>query len=245
MMKNIKMIFGLLISAISLNTYAFMSDEYHEGASRPIDYDTYIGGSYKQNWVKTKGEWQKLFPSQQTAFDVYFGWRFVPLLGIELGYEWTTRKPKSIIVSKNGVFMGVPNNTGNDILMTGRLRFKTAHADLNAFIPLRFDEIVPEGIVSIGVAGMKPCVNVLTTSNAKVDTFSPKFTFIEGRSKTVLRVGLGVQAMVLENVGVRALWRFENTSVLRLRNSTLVYAPKTRDTFHNSQSLSLGLIIKF
>ena len=222
-----------------------MDDDYHEGASRPIDYDTYIGGSYKQNWVKPKGEWKQIFPSEQTAFDVYFGWRFVPYFGAELGYEWTARKPKSIAVPMNGTFMGITNNTRSNVLMTGRLRFKTGHADLNAFIPFRFDEITPEGIVSVGVASMKPCAKIIANSNAASDEFSPQFTAIEGRSKAVLRVGLGLQTLVLEKVGIRALWRFENTSVLRFRNGVLVNSPGTRDIFHNSQSLSLGLFIKF
>jgi len=246
-MKPVKMIFGIVLSAISLNIHAFMDDNSHEGASRPIDYDTYIGGSYKQNWIKPKGEWKQLIPTAQSAFDVYLGWRFAPLLGIELGYEWTMRKPKSIVVPIGGIFMGVPNMTGQNILMTGRIRFKTAHADLNAFIPFRFDEITPEGIVSIGVAGMNPCMQITTEKSAiqARDEFSPQFTPINGRSKAVLRVGLGLQTMVLESVGIRALWRFENTSVLRFRNSVLVSSPGNRDIFHNSQSLSLGLFIKF
>lgn len=251
-MKWIKIVFLLIFSVVSLNIYAADDDDYHEGASRPIDYDTYGGFNYKQNWIKPKGDWKQLFVGAPPGFDVYLGWRFVPYFGVELGYEWTTNKPKTIIIPNNGSFFGVVNNTGQDLSLTGRLRFKTGHVDLNAFIPFRFDEITPEGIVSLGVAGMKSGIRITTangTDNSVVgtatDTFTPSFTTIEGRSHAVFRVGLGLQTLVFEKVGVRILWRFENTSVLRARNSTITYSPATRDMFHNSQSLALGLFLKF
>jgi hypothetical protein len=243
-MRWIKSIFWLVLVA-SFNSAVAIGDDYLEGSLRPIDYDTYIGIGYKQNWIKPKGEWKQLLRNEQGGFDVYLGWKFVPYFGVELGYEWTIRQPKSIVVPNNTVFMGVRNNTGTFTSMTGRFRFRTGHIDLNAFIPFKLGSITSEGIASIGIASIKPCLFIQTENPTATYNFSSQFTSIEGRSKAVFRVGLGIQTWLLENVGVRALWRFENTSVLRFRNSIVAYALTTRDVFHNGQSLFLGLLVKF
>ncbi|HEV2524090.1 MAG TPA: hypothetical protein VGU44_03045, partial [Gammaproteobacteria bacterium] len=136
------------------------------------------------------------------------------------------------------------------VTLTGKVRFKTGAADLNAFIPLcavpLWEDVIPEGIISLGVAGMKASMKIFSTASTPATTaFSNQFTVIQGRSKAVYRAGLGVQALVIENFGIRVLWRVESTSFLRGRNSEVTTNSGTRVIFKDANTLAAGLFFKF
>ncbi len=239
-MKQFQFIFLLITSLFSALCYADANN-----------YDTYMGVNFKQNWIKPRSNgWQNLFVKEEPGFNVYFGWRFHPNFGAELGYEWTDDKPKNFLLQNGNSLLGILNNSGAPVTFTSKVRFKTGALDLNAFIPLCAlplgEDVIPEGIVSLGVAGMKPSIKIFTDASTPATTaFSNQFTGIDGRSKAVFRVGLGVQALVIESFGVRVLWRYESTSVLRARNSVVTTNPATRAIFKDASTLALGLFFKF
>lgn len=243
-----KRILFLLISLLFSNVSfaASCAADCITGARGSNDYDTYMGVNFKQHWIAPRSGWDKLFVKAQPGFNVYVGWRFHPNFGAEFGYEWTDNKPKSFAVQNNSTFLGVTNASGSPVTLTGKVRFKSGALDLNAFIPLMAaplcEDIIPEGIISMGVAGMKASMKI---SSDLTSSFSNQFTNIEGRSKAVYRAGLGVQAIVIESFGVRALWRFESTSILRGRNSAVTNTSGTRAIFKNANTLAVGLFFKF
>lgn len=208
-----------------------------------------MGVNFKENWIKPRDEWQRLFVKSSPGFNVYLGWRFHPYFGAEFGYEWTADKPLSTRVPNGASLLGVLNNTGATSILSSKIRFKSGAADLNIFIPLidlsPCKDLMPEAILSLGVAGMKPSLRIRSADIAPATTFSSQFTGIQGRSKAVFRLGLGLQSLVIEQVGVRALWRWENTSVLRTRNSLIAHNAATRKIFKDGQSLALGVFFKF
>ncbi len=213
-------------------------------------YDTYMGVNFKQNWITPRGDWNKLFVKEEPGFNVYAGWRFHPNFGVEFGYEWTDNKPKVFVVQPGTTLLGVANTTGSPVTLTGKVRFKAGALDLNAFIPLcstpLWEEVIPEGIISLGVAATKASMKISSNgSTAPATTFSNQFTQIQGRTKAVYRAGFGIQALVIENFGIRALWRYENTSVLRGRNSAITSNANTRTIFKNGNSMAVGLFFKF
>jgi hypothetical protein len=214
------------------------------------NYDTYMGVNFKQNWIKPLNDWNNLFMKAEPGFNAYFGWRFHPNFGAEFGYEWTNDKPKFFVVQNGNSLLGVLNSSGAPVTLTSKVRFKTGAADLNAFIPLPtlqlWDEIIPEGIISLGVAGMKASMKIFSNaSTPAAATFNNQFTPIQGRSKAIYRAGLGVQALVIESFGIRALWRVESTSVLRGRNSAITSNGGTRKMFKDASTLAVGLFFKF
>lgn len=209
-----------------------------------------MGVNFKQNWIKPHSGWNSLFVKEQPGFNVYFGWRFHPNFGAELGYEWTADKPKAFIVQPGSTLLSATNASGSPIRLTSKVRFKTGAIDFNAFIPLcavpLWEEVIPEGIISLGVSGMKPSIKIFSDASTPATTaFSNQFTTIKGRSKAIYRAGFGVQALVIENFGLRALWRIESTSFLRARNSLITTNSSTRVIFKNASSVAVGLFFKF
>jgi hypothetical protein len=234
---------SLLYSGISYSTCSPVEIEDRNSNN----YDTYMGVNFKQNWIKPRSGWNNLFVKEQPGFNVYFGWRFHPNFGAELGYEWTDNKPKAFTVQNGSTLLGISNNSGVPVTLTSKVRFKTGAADLNAFIPLcatpLWEDVIPEGIISLGVAGMKANMKIFSTTPATA--FSNQFTPIQGRSKAVYRAGLGFQTVVIESFGIRVLWRVESTSLLRGRNSVVTSNSATRAIFKNTSTLAAGLFFKF
>jgi hypothetical protein len=184
---------------------------------------------------------------EQPGFDVYFGWRFFPFFGIDLGYEWTANKPLSFVIPQGGSMLGLVNNTPKPITVTSKVRYKTGHADLNAFIPIPIDcDFFPEGIISLGVGAMKPHMRIAMSPNNNVTyPYILQYIPMEGRSRAIFRGGLGIQTMLIEDFGFRFMWRYETTSWLRARNSVITVAPATREIFFNTHSLAAGLFVRF
>jgi hypothetical protein len=239
------LLFSLLFSSLA---YAEAPFEDMETANK--QYDTYMGVNFKESWITPRNGWRNLFQNAEPGFNVYFGWRFHPNFGAELGYEWTNNKPKAFTVQNGNTLLRTLNNSGGPITLTSKVRFKTGALDLNAFIPLYAlpfgEDIIPEGILSLGVAGAKPSVKIsavpLTPATA---AFTNQFTQIEGRSKAIFRAGLGLQSMVIENFGARILWRLETTSLLRVRNGVIANNAGTRAIFKDAGTLAIGLFFKF
>ncbi len=213
-------------------------------------YDVYTGVSYKQNWIPAKPQWDQLLVNTQPGFDVYFGWRFHSHFAGEFGYEWTANKPLSTVVNPNGSLLGATNNSNSAVTLTGKVRFKTGHADLNAFVPFSVAslgwEIAPEWILSVGIGGTKPSIKINGGPlNDTTEPYISQFSSIQGRSKAMLRAGLGVQSIIIEDVGLRAIWRYENASVLRARGTEFSQNTATEQMFRNGQSITIGLFVKF
>lgn len=212
-------------------------------------YDTFGGINYKQSVIRPESGWDQLFVKTQPGFDVYLGWRFHPRFSGELGYEWSANKPVSTDIPAGQSLLGVTNTSGFADRLTGKVRFKTGHFDLNYFIPWTLKNWMPEWIVSLGVGAMKPKLKISAASEPALVTvsnpFTSQFTNIEGRSRAIFRGGVGIQTTLVEDLGMRALLRYEHTSVLRARGTQPVQAKATEQIFGNGLSLAVGLYLKF
>jgi len=221
-------------------------------------YDTFGGINYRQSVTRPVNEWNQLFVKTQPGLGAYLGWRFHPRFSAECGYEWSQNKPLGTGIGSGSSLLGVTNGSALPVELTGTVRFKTGHFDLNTFFPFTFQNWLPEWIVSLGVGATKPNMKIngtainntgsripLEAADAGAQNFASQFSQIEGKSMAVFRGGFGLQTSVLENVGVRALVRYERTSVLRGRGISATENPATAKIFQNGFSLSLGLYLKF
>ncbi len=246
-MKRTHAITMLALSLLSVPAYAKLAknDEILEIAH--YEYDTYMGVNYKYNLYEPRGDWQRLIAKTHPGFDVYFGWRFHPNFGLELGYDWTANKPVSTAVANNTSLLGIRNTAGESITVTQKIRFKTGHADLNAFIPVPIqDGIKPEIILSVGASSIKPSMRVAFNETPNnISNYTNQFKNTSGKSKTVFRAGIGVQSLMIEDVGIRVLWRYENIAKVRFRNSDIARNPNTQKILFDGHSLSAGLFMKF
>lgn len=247
---------GLILCVTALNASATYTCDPALSLTLEEEKPFSFGFNYKQNWIPPQGEWKRILVRTQPGFDVYFGWRFHPFFGVDAGYEWTADKPLTIAINPRESLLGAVNNTNQIMTLTGKVRYKTIRSDLNAFIPLNipfycnyFPEL-PEGIITVGVAGTRPGVKIHTMPvngpvTRAVQLYQGTFNQINGRSFAVFRFGLGFQTILIENVGIRFIWRYETTGVLRVRDSFIAKAPATRKVFGNCYSLALGFYIRF
>jgi len=259
-MRSRRLIQGLVLFSVFAATAEGM-----EGI-RESSYNTFGGINYKQSLIRPTDQWDQLFVKTQPGFDVYLGWRFHPNFSAELGYEWSADKSLTTVVNERvglanpgGSLLGVTNNSIFPIALSGKVRFKTSHVDLNTFIPFVFQDWAPEWIVSLGVGLTKPNMKItgipigfngfnghgLGGSDPAAAAFIEEFAGVVGKSKTVFRGGFGLQASLIEDVGIRALVRYERTSVLRGAGDIVTRNPTIAKIFQNGFSLSLGLYFKF
>lgn len=203
------------------------------------EWDTFGGFDFKQHWIPSKTLWKPLVTATAPGIGFYAGQRVHPYVAWELGYGWSLDKSKSMCVPGSTAFAGV-QNTGTDASLKGRLHLKTAYADLNILLPLnRAMDQSPEWVLSFGVAMIKPALNisVVNSSDASLEPLST----LKGSTHASARLGFGIQSFLVGDVGMRLMWRFENTSVLRIGN---VVDPRFASLLRNGQSVSLGLFMR-
>lgn len=213
-------------------------------------YDTFVGMGYKQYWVTPQGEWKRVLNGNTGGFALLAGQRIHPYFAIELGYEWSNGAPKIVSVPDGGAFLGSGNASGGPINLQGKVRFKTGYADLQILMPFKVTETcTPELIFALGVGIMKPSIKLASTAadpatQAAQAAFMAPFSTFKGKDKAVARVGLGMQTFLTESIGIRALWRFENTANLRGTNSAIAQDLNRRTLFKNGQSVFVGLVMR-
>lgn len=238
----------LLSSFLSINNiYA-----YDEGSVDPY----YIGLEVRKSQVQGRGDWDRIFNKTYLGPGFFFGGRFCGLFhlnySLEIGYNWTVTVPKRTLIAPGEVFLGVPNPSGTTIRATGKLRLKTGYLDLNAYIPLFFPHpfncYYPEIILSVGAASSRGMIEVIPFRLGPVtgpDTLSSDLLYIQGRSKTTLRGGIGFQFQVGYYVGLRAMYRYESLSWLRPRPGANMNLYHRTNLLNDSHSISLGIYYTF
>ncbi len=183
--------------------------------------------------------WKSLVQATGPALGFYAGQRIHPYIAYELGYGWSIDKIRQSSVPNGSSLLGVSNTDLSGTPLKGRFHLKTAYLDLNLLLPLekRMDHS-PELVFSFGVAMMKPVLNITTNDPTSDLAFVNN---LKGSAKAAARVGLGIQSFLIGNVGMRLMWRFENTGVLRMSNGV---DPSFASFLGNGQSVSLGLFMR-
>jgi len=201
-------------------------------------WDTFGGFDFKQSWIPSKTLWKPLITASAPGFGFYAGQRVHPYIAWELGYGWSVVKSKTTLVPANTRFAGVFNTA--TATLKGRLHLKTAYADLNLLVPLnKVMDQSPELILSFGVAMIKPILRIAVVNSSNADLAS--LSNLQGSAHAAARLGLGIQSFLVGDLGMRLMWRFENTSVLRIGN---VVDPAFSSLLSNGQSVSLGLFMR-
>ncbi|MBP6103997.1 MAG: hypothetical protein KA508_02900 [Gammaproteobacteria bacterium] len=204
------------------------------------EWDTFAGFDFKQSWIPSEALWKPLVTATAPGIGFYGGQRVHPYIAWELGYGWGIDKSKNMLVPANTAFAGVLNTGAAAATLKGRLHLKTAYADLNILLPLnKAMDQSPELVFSVGVAMIKPALNISVVNSS--DASLASLSTLKGSTHGAARVGLGIQSFLVGNVGMRLMWRFENTQVLRINN---VVNPNFASLLRNGQSVSLGLFMR-
>ncbi len=241
-MKRLQTFMVVLLTGFFLGTTPLHADTLSKSPENPnylgnqSEWDTFGGVDFKQSWVSSKALWKPLLQATGPGLGFYAGQRIHPYVAYELGYGWSFDRIKNTNIPVGSSFAGVAATAGTGSLpLKGRFHLKTAYLDINLLIPMnKAMDQSPEWVLSFGAAMIKPALNVLNT-NTGVSLA------LQGSTKAAGRLGLGIQSFLVGNVGMRLMWRFENTSVLRVGNVT---DPRYSALLNNGSSLSLGLFMR-
>jgi hypothetical protein len=235
-MNLIKSIVGVALFLISTLAVAWDEDE-------KCNLNTYFGVNYKLTFIKPRQQWNRLLEDRYPGFGLYVGTRFHPYFGAELGYEWTANKVKSYTVNNNTALLNIRNTTGQDIVITAKNRFQSGFIDAILFIPFCLTpDINPEALVSVGVAANTTHLRVKTNPN--IFPFTNQFVAAKSSGvRAIPRFGLGIQSLIVENIGLRLMWRWEGTQNLRVQEGVSNTA-NNKAFYQNANSLSISVYIE-
>lgn len=173
--------------------------------------------------------------------NLYFGLKANNYIGMEIGYEFSRTRTRSIAVPPRSVLFGIaqPFETRQNLIV----KFKSLHASLIGFFPCCFFDENLNILAGVGIAHDQMKIQGIVTSYAN-RTPPRKIGLNLVSSKYVLRLMTGVQYMFNDYLGVRANLRFENTSVFNnispLRAQSICMAKA-----QNSIIFGLGAVFQF
>ena len=227
--KNVLMLSGLLVAS-SANADAL-------GELNP-----YLGADYYQAWMRGQSDWKKIFPRSYRGATVYVGTRFCDNLGVELGYDTSTRTKKEWALPAGARFFnGTVSNTG--ITGTTKINRSGVHLDLLGFLPITgcFDLFG-----AIGYGWVQSKIDIIQSVDSASSSQSSALASVAGKGRSVLRAGVGGSYMVNDMVGLRAKLGWETTSTLRVKgNQAFANLGYQSKGWKDTTALSIGAFVKF
>ncbi|MFM8454034.1 MAG: outer membrane beta-barrel protein [Gammaproteobacteria bacterium] len=203
------------------------------------DLNPYLGLDYKHSWshkrVQMTGSDQDVLAKTFPGGSVYLGSRFHENFGVELGYDFSKKKEQTF---RMPALSGI--NAAGDV--KSKLAFSGARFDLNAYLPL---DNCFELVGSLGLGWVKPRLSFENVSLTQAGFNSLGFNQVSTKHKVVARLGAGAQYMVNDNIGLRGLVRWENTSKLRVSNDNVQWEDDEKKLFSDTTSVNLGVFYKF
>lgn len=210
--------------------------------SQAAYWSPHIGLDYKY-WGAKSGsqeghDYPHLFPSVNSAFNIYIGTRINGYWGIDLGFEQSEKKNRTATFDGRYAIFNDNEIVGN--FATATVRLNATHLDLsfNWDIYPKF-ELVFMG----GLAYLNPKTEIVFNRNA--DTNPNLFTLEKVKSKWVGRGGLGVQYNPVPCIGLRALIHFDGTQRIEYIGNDEDGTPYDIRPYKSATSYYVGALYSF
>jgi len=224
---KMKLILGIAALGLSLPAMAW-------------DLNPYVGVDAK--WSKMgaqKGLGDTQVAKNYPQGDLFAGLKLNDWVGAEVGYESTTKKNRTVVTGSGQGFFGTSVTAGFPVSSTTKTRLAGFHANVVGFYPV-LEECRVSLFASIGLARLKFSSDLNFDDVAPIGMEYRRFV----KRKWVPRVTAGVEHMLVENFGIRAMVSWEKTSTFRnifskTSSSPLYVAPK------NTTSAGLGAFYSF
>lgn len=203
----------------------------------------YLGVDYTQTYMRARNAWNLIYPKDYPGASVYVGTRFHENWGLELGYDWSTRRTKNFnLPGGTPFFNGAISASG--LKGNVKIRRTGGYLDLMGTLP------VAECVELLGSAGFGWVqAKIVTSFSSEVLGATPASSAIgtvSGKGRGVARLGFGATFMVTELVGVRAKINWASTSTLRLKgNPTFTSLGCDTKGFKGSTTLLAGVFVRF
>lgn len=198
----------------------------------------YIGTEYKKEWLPTHKYWSDVLSDSYTGGSIFIGTKFVDFLAVELGYDWTGQASKDHSFGTVGSFFGL---SAVNVSSNSKTKFTGWHTDCHLLFPI-FPKMKLIG--SAGIAVVKPNLTITSPETAGT-TVDAALNSVRANSEPVSRLGLGV-SFNLHKWTIRALWRWQDTSALRVSgDATFNSLSDAKKAFKSGHSLNLGVSFDF
>ncbi|MDB6096581.1 MAG: hypothetical protein JWM09_859 [Francisellaceae bacterium] len=236
-MKSTISMLLLTSTLISNCAFAWEEDENEE-------FPSYAGLELKNFWMKGRNDWQSLVKQKHHGLSFFYGLNFNDFLGLEFGYEYTSRTNRESILANNDVLFGINNNTGSNINAKAGVRLQAFYIDLMGYLPFKkwMNTERNHGLLfSLGAETTR--MRIRTSTDAPDSNFAQGLIF-KPRTSSLLRVGLGAQAIVTDNAGLRVFYRWKTASQLKGRGG-VADLNQYKKVFHDQHSASVGVFYSF
>ncbi len=216
------------------------------GLSLPVlaneSFAPYVGIDGKLDQIKLKkAAGANLIAKNYPQGNLFAGMQINEWLGFEVGFESTTRKNKTSVVQFRSDFFGVPSVSAAPVHVKTKTKVDGFHVNVVGFYPIMQDCSL-NVFGSLGLARLKLRTRAVHffENDATGELFTRNFV----KETLVPRVTVGVQSMLNECIGVRAMLTWEKTSAFKT-----IYAREVdAATFirpKDSKSVGLGVFYRF
>lgn len=189
-----------------------------------FDVDTQI--------IRPQNDFKSLTYNYNYGSTLYVAWRSRGPFGLEFGYNWSTDKPQDInTVAGQSTFGATAANTTT---YQCKLRIENTYFDaywhykLKKIVELKIGPgvgFVRENMMFYGIAG-------------STDPVALALGALDTTTTIVARFNIGLQTMLTRRIGARALFGYQTTNSIQVRNAQAGVDPHM---FGNSYMFSLGL----
>lgn len=202
------------------------------------DFNPVVGVDYLQTWMKPKSGFQNTYAKSFPGATIYVGSKFNENFGLELGFDWTATKKKTVTVKDQKFAGNVTETTTSEY----KARKSGGHLDLVGFLPVNecFDVFASVGL-GLTRINLKDSY-VFTRNVAKaISDEAEGLRVRKSKTRAIARVGLGANYMVTDVIGLRAKLGWENTSKVDFtRNNGTKLKP-----FKDAVTGAVGVFAKF
>lgn len=200
-------------------------------------------------YVGVDGKWSKtsfsdnannVLPRNYLQGNLFGGVQFNEWVAFELGYESTARKTKEAVVRPGDTFFGSKSLLTDDLHTKTKTTLSGFHFNLVGLLPISEQYAISLfGSVGLAHTKIRTLLQFFDVTDPS-DVANRDFT----ARKTIPRATVGIQHMMCNNIGVRAMVAWEKTSNLGYVYSTTT-SSKLYLTPKDSVSAGLGVFYSF
>jgi hypothetical protein len=200
-----------------------------------------IGYDASYVYAMPHGDFYKAVNNYKIGSTIYAAKRFKNRFGLEIGYNWTDRKPRRFYTPAGSVIFGSLARVNETHYM--KVRLKDTYLD--AHVHHTFTKWL-EGKLTIGIGWVRtivhgfnePKVGLTELPDDGRPSLHNTLFYMQGGTTIIARFGGGFQSLITERIGVRMMFYYQTLSNIKIKN---IPETSNRQMFNDGVGVSLGI----
>jgi len=182
-----------------------------------------LGFDVTEQYAKVGSSWSQLTYPTRLGASVYLAYRMSRIFGLELGYNWTDDKPRSITLQPGSYILGASSSLAQTIVT--KIRLKDTYIDLYAH--KRVAKCV-EAKFGIGVGWVRQTIKFFPNplQSPPTDPVQIAMNNIDGATTATLRLNAGLQYLFSRRIGARAIVGYQTLHNINVNGTNPGTSPK-------------------